>query len=98
MTLIRARRRPLSLLGAAFVALAPAAQALTNAQAMADAHAAMDALQRGDNTTAIHLFSLAIGSGKLEAQYQELAQVKRGEAFLAKHFADTREATMAARV
>jgi tetratricopeptide (TPR) repeat protein len=71
-----------ALIVAAAASLGSAAIAMTPGQAMAKAHAALEALQSGDNKTAIRLFNEAIGSQELASQYLELAYVKRGEAFL----------------
>jgi outer membrane protein OmpA-like peptidoglycan-associated protein len=55
------------------------------ATAVSDANAGLDALQRGDNPTAIRLFSKALASQQLAKADRELAYLKRGEAHLAAH-------------
>jgi hypothetical protein len=66
---------------------ASAAVALVAGAAMADplddAKAGLSALDKGDNPAAIKLFSSALESGKLTRSDQELAHVKRSEAYLA---------------
>jgi tetratricopeptide (TPR) repeat protein len=48
-----------------------------------DAKSALAALDKGDNATAIRLFTSALDSGRLTRSDQELAYVKRAEAYLA---------------
>ncbi len=62
-----------------------------------DAKSGLAALDKGDNLKAIRLFSAAIDSHKLGRSDQELAYVKRAEAYLAAHqeksaFADANHA------
>jgi tetratricopeptide (TPR) repeat protein len=59
---------------------------LTNsacADGLGDAKAGLEALNRGDNTAAISLFTKAITGGTLSRSDKELAYVKRSEAYLA---------------
>lgn len=53
------------------------------ADALADAQAGMDALNRGDSGQAIQLFSRALAANTLKGADLELAHVKRAEAYLA---------------
>jgi tetratricopeptide (TPR) repeat protein len=53
------------------------------ADGLSDAKAGLEALNRGDNTAAISLFTKAITGGKLSRADKELAYVKRSEAYLA---------------
>ena len=53
------------------------------ADAIADAKAGLDALNRGDNTSAVSLFTKALGSGHLAKSDKELAYAKRAQAYLA---------------
>lgn len=69
------------LAAAAMTALAGAAFA----GPLDDAKAGLAALDKGENITAIRLFSTAIDSHKLARSDQELAYVKRAEAYLASH-------------
>ena len=71
-----------SVMLAAMAAVALAAVAV-RAEPLDDAKAALAALGRGDNPTAIRLFDTALDSGRLGRVDQELAHVKRAEAYLA---------------
>jgi tetratricopeptide (TPR) repeat protein len=53
------------------------------ADGLTDAKAGLEALNRGDNGTAIALFTKAITGGALSRADKELAYVKRSEAYLA---------------
>ncbi|HEY1414919.1 MAG TPA: hypothetical protein VGF42_03445 [Caulobacteraceae bacterium] len=55
------------------------------ASPLEDAKAGLAALDKGENITAIRLFTVAIDSHKLARSDQELAYVKRAEAYLASH-------------
>ena len=55
------------------------------ASPLEDAKAGLAALDKGENITAIRLFTTAIDSHKLARSDQELAFVKRAEAYLASH-------------
>lgn len=55
------------------------------ASPLEDAKAGLAALDKGENITAIRLFTAAIDSHKLARSDQELAYVKRAEAYLASH-------------
>ncbi len=52
------------------------------ADSIANANAGMDALKRGDNATAIVLFTQAITPGDLSREDQESAYFERGQAYL----------------
>jgi hypothetical protein len=52
---------------------------------LGDAKSGLAAFDKGDNLTAIRLFTAAINSHQLARRDQELAYVKRGEAYLAAH-------------
>ena len=67
---------------AAVAAMAFAGGAV-QASPLDDAKSAMTALDKGDNSTAVRLFTSALKSGRLTRADQELAFVKRGEAYLA---------------
>ncbi len=82
------------LAAAAMTALAAGA---AFASPLDDAKSGLAALDKGDNLKAIHLFTAAIDSHKLGRSDQELAYVKRAEAYLASHqeksaFADANHA------
>ena len=70
------------LAAAAVTALAAGAAFATPLE---DAKAGLAALDKGENITAIRLFTTAIDSHKLSRSDQELAYVKRAEAYLASH-------------
>ncbi|MBS1983507.1 MAG: hypothetical protein JST16_04985 [Bdellovibrionales bacterium] len=52
-------------------------------QAVADANAGLDALDRGEYGSAVAMFTRALNEGGLSSQDQELAYVKRARAFVA---------------
>ena len=72
----------LFLAAAALTALAAGA---AFASPLDDAKAGLAAFDKGENITAIRLFTTAIDSHKLARSDQELAYVKRAEAYLASH-------------
>jgi hypothetical protein len=74
--------RHVFLAAAAVTALATGA---AFASPLEDAKAGLAALDKGENITAIRLFTTAIDSHKLARSDQELAFVKRAEAYLASH-------------
>ncbi|HXV00779.1 MAG TPA: hypothetical protein VG166_09790 [Caulobacteraceae bacterium] len=74
--------RHVFLAAAAVTALAAGA---AFASPLEDAKAGLAALDKGENITAIRLFTTAIDSHKLARSDQELAFVKRAEAYLASH-------------
>jgi tetratricopeptide (TPR) repeat protein len=55
------------------------------ADPLSDAKAGLEALNRGDNEAAIHLFTQALDSGGMTSADRELAYVKRAEAYAAEH-------------
>jgi tetratricopeptide (TPR) repeat protein len=69
--------------GFAFIAIIAMSVGAARADPLSDAKAGLDALNKGDNDTAIRLLSEAINSGGLASSDLELAHVKRAEAYAA---------------
>jgi tetratricopeptide (TPR) repeat protein len=64
------------------------ATAVGYANSVDDANTGLDALNRGDFATAVHLFSRALQSGALSASDRELALMKRGQAYIGENRVD----------
>jgi tetratricopeptide (TPR) repeat protein len=77
-------RRFLLVAGAAVALMAGAAQA----DPLDDAKAGLAALDKGDDATAIRMFTVALDSGRLTRPDRELAYVKRAQAYLAAEASD----------